>query len=62
MNDKQYNMTYLIPIAAYIKQLEQVAANQEWAGDLEACDATLGHLHHVREYQITTNSAFYPLH
>lgn len=61
-NSNQFDMTYLIPVAQYIRQLEQIASNQEWSGDIEGCDATLAHLNYVREYQITTNSAFYPLH
>lgn len=51
----------LVPIVAYIKQLEQQASNLEWEGKLEECDAILEHLSQVRHYQQTTGSMFYPL-
>lgn len=51
----------LVPINAYIKQLEQQASTLEWEGKLEECDAILDHLGHVRQYQLQSGSMFYPL-
>lgn len=53
---------YLVPIQALIKQLEQMASKYEWDGELDKRDATLSELEHVRHYQITTGSLWYPLH
>ena len=51
----------LVPIVAYIKQLEQQASTLEWEGKLSECDAILEHLGHVRHYQLQTGSMYYPL-
>lgn len=51
----------LVPILAYIKQLEQEASILEWDGKLEECDVVLDHLNHVRHYQMQTGSMYYPL-
>lgn len=51
----------LVPIVAYMRQLEQQAATLEWEGKLEECDLILQHLAHVREYQLQSGSLFYPL-
>ena len=51
----------LVPIVAYIKQLEQQANTLEWEGNLEGCDALLLELQHVREFQLRTGSLYYPL-
>jgi hypothetical protein len=51
----------LVPIAAYIKQLEQQASTLEWENDLEGCDRVLEHLGYVRQYQLETGSLYYPL-
>lgn len=51
----------LVPMVAYIKQLEQQASALEWEGKLEECDAILEHLSHVRHYQMETGSMYYPL-
>lgn len=51
----------LVPIVAYIRQLEQEASSLEWDGKLEECDVVLEHLSHVRYYQLETGSKYYPL-
>lgn len=51
----------LVPINAYIKQLEQQASALEWEGKLTECDAILEHLGYVRHYQLETGSLYYPL-
>jgi len=51
----------LVPIVAYIRQLEQEASSLEWDGKLEECDVVLEHLNHVRHYQLETGSKYYPL-
>jgi hypothetical protein len=52
---------YLVPIHSLIKQLEQMASTYEWNGELDKCDAVLLELQHVRQYQITTGSLWFPL-
>jgi hypothetical protein len=52
---------YLVPIHTLIKQLEQMASTYEWEGKLDKCDAVLLELHHVRQYQTTTGSLWFPL-
>jgi hypothetical protein len=51
----------LVPITAYIKQLEQLASTYEWDGELDKCDAILVELQIVREYQIESGSLYYPM-
>lgn len=51
----------LVPITAYIKQLEQLASTYEWDGELDKCDAVLVELQTVREYQIESGSLYYPM-
>jgi hypothetical protein len=51
----------LVPIHSLIKQLEQMASTHEWYGELDKCDAVLIELQHVRHYQITTGSLWFPL-
>ena len=51
----------LVPITAYIKQLEQMASTYEWDGELDKCDAVLVELQIVREYQIESGSLYYPM-
>lgn len=51
----------LVPIEAYIRQLEQLSSAYEWDGELDKCDAILSELQTVREYQLETGSFFYPM-
>jgi uncharacterized protein involved in tolerance to divalent cations len=51
----------LVPIAAYIKQLEQLSSTYAWDGELDKCDAVLVELQTVRTYQVESGSLFYPL-
>ena len=51
----------LVPIAAYIKQLEQLSSIYAWDGELDKCDAVLVELQTVRVYQVESGSLFYPM-
>lgn len=51
----------LVPIHAYMRQLQQEATQKEWDGDLEGCDLILSHLNTVVEYHQQTGSLFYPM-
>lgn len=59
--DEQLKKQMLVPIVAYIRQLEQLANQYEWEGDLDKCDAVLADLQEVRLYQLKTGSLFYPM-
>lgn len=51
----------LVPIAPYIKQLEQLSSAYAWDGELDKCDAVLVELQTVREYQVESGSLYYPM-
>lgn len=56
-----YNTDGLIPIQAYIHQLQQLLSQQDWDGETDKAQVTHAELVHVISYQEQSGSMYYPM-
>ena len=56
-----YNTESLVPIQAYIRQLQQLLSQQDWDNEVNKAQATYAELARVISYQEQSGSLYYPL-
>lgn len=56
-----YNTESLVPIQAYIRQLQQLLSQQDWDGETDKAQTTHAELVHVISYQEQSGSMYYPM-
>ena len=56
-----YNTESLVPIQAYIRQLQQLLSQQDWDNEVDKAQVTHAELKHVLSYQEQSGSKYYPL-
>lgn len=56
-----YNTESLVPIQAYIRQLQQLLSQQDWDNEVDKAQVTHAELKHVLSYQEQSGSKYYPM-
>ena len=56
-----YNTESLVPIQAYIHQLQQLLSQQDWDNEVDKAQVTHAELVHVISYQEQSGSMYYPM-
>ena len=56
-----YNTESLVPIQAYIRQLQQLLSQQDWDNEVDKAQVTHAELVHVISYQEQSGSMYYPM-
>ena len=56
-----YNTESLVPIQAYIRQLQQLLSQQDWDNEGDKAQVTHAELVHVISYQEQSGSMYYPM-
>lgn len=51
----------VVPIQAYIRQLQQLLSQQDWDNEVDKAQVTHAELKHVLSYQEQSGSKYYPM-